>query len=64
MLQYAKPADSAGCRIAGNALRDKSAILQEGNLNLYLEWRSAQSGAVKNNGENSTVGVAEGNAED
>jgi hypothetical protein len=64
MRQYAKPADGADCRIGGNALRDKCAILQEGNLNLYLEWRSAQSGAMKNNGENSTVGVGEGNAED
>ena len=64
MRQYAKSADSAGGRIGGNALRDKSAILQEGNRNLYLEGRSAQGGAVKNNGENSTVGVGEGNAED
>src|ERR1035437_9657288 len=64
MLQYAKPAEGSGCRIGGDALRDKGAILQEGSLNLYLELRSAQSGAMKNNSENSTVGVGERDAED
>jgi hypothetical protein len=64
MLQYAKLVERTGCRIGGDALCDKGAILQEGSLNLYLKLRTAQSGAMKNNCKDSTVGIGERDAED